>query len=212
MERITAISNSSSDPTRRVIKVDGKSVATLSRQQVEALKLEVELAWTDVLSRRVQDAAAFDKTMKKALQLINRRPLSEAQLSAKLRESGIDGDLISRAMVRLRGIGAVDDESLGDQLIDELIRNKSAGPRLLRAKLRQRGLAKKLVDKLVTERSAASSFEDALDLAKQRLRRLRRVPPPSRGRKLAGLLARRGYDEETVERVIVELKLDGAGE
>ncbi len=212
MERITAISHSRSDPTRRIIKVDGKSVATLSRQQVEALRLELDLAWTETLSQRVEDAAAFDGAMKKALKLINRKPLSEAQLTARLREEGIDDELIGRALVRLRGIGAVDDEALGGQLIDELIRNKSAGPRLLRQKLRERGLGKKLIDKLVSEHSASSSFEDALHLAKQRLVRLRRVPPPSRGRKLAGLLARRGYDEETVERVIVALKLDGAGE
>ena len=211
MERITAISSSRSDPSRRIVKVDGKSVATLSRQQVEALQLEPDQAWTDALSRRVEDAAAFDKAMKKAMQWINRKPLSESQLAEKLREGGLDGDLVSRVMVRLRGIGAVDDESLGDQLIDELIRNQSAGPRLLRSKLRQRGLGKKLIDKLVTERSAARCFEDALDLAKQRLIRLRRVPPPSRARKLASLLARRGYDEDTVERVIAELKLDGGG-
>lgn len=209
MERITAISFSRSDPSRRIIKVDGKSVATLSRQQVEALRLEPDQAWTDALSRRVEDAAAFDRAMKLAMQWINRKPLSEAQLTEKLREESIDDELIARVMVRLRGIGAVDDEALGGQLIDELIRNKSAGPRLLRQKLRERGLNKKLIDKLVSEHSAASSFEDALHLAKQRLIRLRRVPPPSRGRKLAGLLARRGYDEDTVERVISELKLDG---
>ncbi len=197
--RITAIT-----PTRRgdraTIKVDGRAAVTLNLTTVDAMSLSVGDAVDEALLERLREAAAYDKAMRDAMNRINRRAMSTKRLDHKLAELGHGGNVRRRVLDRLTELGVLDDRALGEALIRETRRQRPAGPRLLKQKLIQRGIAVELAEELVRSGSDASeAAEQAADLARQRWRQLGRLEPTTRKRRVYGLLARRGFDSDAID-------------
>jgi regulatory protein len=221
MPRITAITTSRKDPQRASIKVDGKAVATLSFTWLDDLGIAVDQAWDEALAQRVAAAAMYDKALRAALRRIDRRAMSTRQLADKLRSLGFEQAIIESVTAQLTQRGLLDDKAFGEALIREVHRGKPAGPRLLRAKLRQKGLESQLIDQLL-EADAAADLVDidvdalagenpsavstttarAIKLVRQKLPSLMRFDAITRKRRLWGLLARRGFDGETIEHAL----------
>lgn len=203
MPSITAISSSKRDATRLIVKVDGKSAVTLSAERVAELNLAVDRQWTAELARRARQAAAYDKALRHAVRLLHRRPLSVAHLRQRLEHAEHGAEAIERVVGHLSRIGLLDDAALGRALIDELRGREPAGAELLRAKLAQRGLEEALVDQLIAESSRATdAVADARRLVERRARSLANVDAVTRQRRLWSLLARRGFDQDTIEAVL----------
>jgi regulatory protein len=190
------------DPTRLVIKVDGKVFGRLSQSIAYDMGLRIDLPWDDALAAKVQAAVAYDGAMKAALQRLNRRALSTSQLRRKLREKEHDPIAIDQAIARLEELGAIDDEAFGQSLIDETLRRKPAGPRLLRQKLMQKGLDRKLIDRLVG--ALEPDGDGAVELARKKMRTMNDIDPQKQKQRLWGLLARRGFDSDTIEQAVRE--------
>lgn len=199
-ERITAIVPTARNPQRASVRVGRKVVATLAMQRIDALGLTVGQAWDEALAAKVAAAAEEDKAMRKALNRLNRRAMSRRDLDRKLRELEFAEATREQVLDRLTELGYLDDEAFGRALIRETQRGKAAGPRLLQQKLFQKGLDRALIDRLITEtRGEHDEAEQAVALARQRLRQMRRLDAATRRRRLYGLLARRGFEGETID-------------
>jgi len=207
MPRITAMTPAKRDPTRLVIKVDGKVVGRLSQSIAYDMGLQLDLPWDDALAAKVQTAVAYDGAMKAALQRLNRRALSTSQLRRKLREKEHDPIAIDQAIARLEELGAMDDEAFGRSLIEGTLRQKPAGPRLLSQKLMQKGLDRKLIDRLIREYApeADDAVAGAAELARKKLRTMSRFDEQTQKRRLWGLLARRGFESAIIEQAVREV-------
>jgi regulatory protein len=207
MPRITAMTPAKRDPTRLVIKVDGKIVGRLSQSIAYDMGLQIDLPWDDALAAKVERAVAYDGAMKAALQRLNRRALSASQLRRKLREKEHDPIAIDQVVARLEELGAIDDEAFGRSLIEGTLQQKAAGPRLLSQKLMQKGLDRKLIDRLIREYAPEpdDAVAAAMDLARKKLRTLTRFDEQTQQRRLWGLLARRGFESEIINRAVSKL-------
>ena len=205
--RITAITPTAHDPQRATVKVGRKSVATLSLALIDELGLSVDQPWDEALAQRVDEAAQYDKALRKAMHRLTRRAMSRHDLDRKLRDLEFESEVRQRALDRLTELGYLDDEAFGRSLIRELQRAKPAGPRLLRQKLMTKGLDRTLIDQLVEEATAdTDDYEPALELARNRLTQLHRHDPTTRLRRVHGLLGRRGFDADTIRRVMETLR------
>ncbi len=206
MARITAIRSTKRDPTRLTVRVAGRVVATLPRGQIELLGLAPGRAWDDELVEQVSRAVEMDKAHRQALQLLNRRAYSRVGLQRKLRLKGHDPKLLEPVLDRLTELSLLNDRAFGQALVREMLRAKPAGRRLIEAKLRQRGLDASLARELADE---AVEQTDPLDAARQlvasKLPSLMRFDGHTRRRRLWGLLARRGFDPDTINQAISEL-------
>ena len=211
MAAVTALSPLRRDPGLLSVQVEGRTVATITSRQAAELGVAVGRPWTDALAAAVARAAATAQAERDGLTRLNRRALSRRQLQAKLRERGHDGPAIASALDRLEHLGALDDAALGRNLIDLLTRDRPAGPALIRQRLGRRGLDADLIERLVREHaeSAAGSLEQARALVEAQRPALSPLDPPRRLRRLAGLLARRGFEPETIEQVLGELGDEG---
>ncbi len=199
-----------------VVMVGQRVVATLPLSVVMEAGLKVGQAWDGALAARVKSLADFNRAVSAAMKAVGRRPLSIRRLEGKMRKAGHDDDTIARVVERMKGLGALDDEKFGRALVAEIQSRKPAGPALLRAKLQQRGLEQRLIAKLLRETAedpARDAVADARELARKKLRGLSRLEPVTRKRRLWGMLARRGFDSETISTALSGLtELSGSSE
>ncbi|MCG8511130.1 MAG: RecX family transcriptional regulator [Rhodospirillales bacterium] len=197
---ITAIVPSKRSPDLASIRVAGKTVATMSTQRIAELGVAVGQPWTIELAEQVEQAGAYDKAMRTAMNTLNRRPLSRRELDRKLREKEHDEAVRQHVLDRLEELGLLDDEAFGRALLREMQRGKPAGPRLMQQKLFTKGLDRKLIDKLVTETSTntGSQTEQATALARKRATAMASLDARTRYRRLYGLLARRGFEPDVI--------------
>lgn len=201
--RISALQPTKRDPDRLTIKVGGKAVATMNRRHVEDLGLTVGQAWSEELADAVAEMAIYDKAMRDAMRRLARRAMSRGQVRDKLRTLGHDAAVIDRVLARLDELELIDDAAFGRMLIDETRRARPAGPRLLRQKLRQKGLDPELIDRLLAEAEGdVDADADARRLIEKTLPRLRSCDAATRRRRLYGVLARRGFDSDVIQRAM----------
>ncbi len=211
--QISALQPTKRDPDRLTIKVAGKAVATLNRRYVEDLGLAVGQAWSDELADAVAEMAIYDKAMRDAMRRLARRAMSRGQVRDKLRTLGHGAAVIDRVLARLDELELIDDAAFGRMLIDETRRARPAGPRLLQQKLRQKGLDPELIGRLIDEAEEhADADADARALIEKTLPRLRNCDAPTRRRRLYGVLARRGFDNDVIQRAIEEVESRDAEE
>lgn len=205
---ITRITPTKRDPLRLTLRAGGRVVATLPRDQVEALGLAVGLAWTDELARRIGPAVDCDKAWRYAVRALGRRALSRGELIDRLRRRGHEAKTAEQVVDRLTDKGWLDDAAYGRSVIQAERARKPAGARLLRHKLAAKRVPRDVAERLVDEAekdhdpvAAARSF------AEQRLRSatLQRADAQARKRRLWGQLARRGFDAHTIRQALQPL-------
>ncbi len=199
-QRITAITPIADDASRAAVRVGRRVVARLSWAQVEALALAVDQPWDDELAGRVADAAAMTKALRHAQSALARRAHSRFELAGKLRKRGHEAEVCRQVLDELQRRGELDDEAFAHALVREELARKPAGAMLLRQKLAQKGVERSLAERVVAEALAdVEQVEPATALARRRAASLARLEPMTRRRRIYGLLARRGFDRDTIE-------------
>lgn len=206
MELITAIKPTQRNPKRVTIRIGRKVVATLPQSKVDELGLAVGQPWDDALAQRVAQAGVYDKALRQAMNRLNRRAMSRRDLDKKLERLEYEHAVREQVLDRLTEMKFLDDEAYARALIDSTLRRKPAGPQLLRQKLYQKGIGRSLIEKLVGEATDAQDLAPgAVDLARKKLRSMQRLDIDTRKRRLYGLLARRGFNPDTISSVMAEL-------
>lgn len=206
MNEITAIKPTQRNPKRVTIRIGRKVVATLPQSKVEELGLAVGQVWDDALAQRVAQASVYDKALRQAMNRLNRRAMSRRDLDNKLQKLEYEQAVREQVLDRLTELKFLDDEAYARALIDATLRRKPAGPQLLRQKLYQKGIDRSLIEKLVSEATDAQDLAPgAVDLARKKLRSMQRLDIETRKRRLYGLLARRGFNPDTISSVMSEL-------
>ncbi|TVQ51291.1 MAG: RecX family transcriptional regulator [Phycisphaerales bacterium] len=205
---ITAIEPLPSNPNRRRIKVAGRRRVTLADHEVERLGLEVGMAWTEELARRVEASQTAMKIRKAAMARLARRSYSRGDLAERLLKKDFPSELVDQVLDQLAEDGWLDDELFARQLAESILRQKPAGRRLLVQKLVQKRVDRELAERTAREvLSETDPVEDATALVERRLQSMSGLSRATRIRRLSGLLARRGFDPDTVRSAINALRL-----
>jgi len=133
--------------------------------------------------------------LQKALGLLVRREHSRKELTRKLRVRGVEPDAAAAAVDRLTEDGWQDDASFAELLVRSRA-NTGYGPLHIRAELGTHGLDS---DAIATAMAAFEGdwTENARDLVQRRFGAAGPVDLPQR-RKAADLLARRGFDGDSI--------------
>lgn len=206
MERITSIRPTQKNPSRVTVRVGRKVVATIAVSKVEELGLAVGQDYDDALAGRLARAAVFDKALRQAMNRLNRRAMSRRDLDQKLRKLEYEQAVREAVLDWLEDKGFLDDRAYGRALVEATLRRKPAGPQLLRQKLYQKGINRSLIEKLVGDATDAQDLAPgAVELARKKLASLRRYDIDTRKRRIYGLLARRGFNPDTISSVMAEL-------
>ena len=158
---------------------------------------------------RVAEERALDPEAAReaALKLLERTRRTRSDLERRLRDKGYASAVVTGVIERLTAVGLVDDTEYARAFLAERWGRRAAGWRRLEQELRRRGIAGDDIDAARTrfeaERGGAA---DEVSLARrvvaQAARRLATLEPRVRRQRLYALLARRGFDSDTIEQAI----------
>ena len=142
------------------------------------------------------------------LQLLTAAPRTRAQLAAALRRRGVPAAAAETVLGRFADVGLIDDAMFARAWVQSRHHGRGLARRALAAELRARGVADSDIRAAVDQLSPDTELATARALVARRMAATRDQPPQARARRLAGLLARKGYSPGLAFRVVREA-LDG---
>jgi regulatory protein len=132
------------------------------------------------------------------------RPRSEHEVRQRLQRAGFEQGEIETALDRLRGARLVDDAAFTSYWLEQRQVHRPRGARLLRAELRQRGIAAELAAQAALSRGA-SADDDAYRAAARRATQLASLDEQTFTTRLSQFLARRGFDWDVITPTVTRL-------
>ncbi len=138
------------------------------------------------------------------LRLLTAAPRTRAQLASALQRRGVPQQAAEAVLGRFAEVKLIDDALFASAWVESRHHGRGLSGRALAAELRHRGVAaedvRAAVDGLTPEQEAST----ARALVARRLAGTRGQPVQARVRRLAGLLARKGYSQSLAYRVVRE--------
>jgi regulatory protein len=204
---------------RLVIYVDGARAFEVSAVVAEGDKLR---AGDRLSSEAIQTLLAKDapfRARERALRLIALRDRSCHEVLSRLRDAGFDDEVAAQTVEWLRDLGYLDDSRFTSHYISEKQRS-GWGERRIAAELTRLGVDRQLARQALEDVRSAMSVDEAagegmaavLALSRRRFAAQFATDPDAAARRLAGFLARRGFDWDTIRRVSRVLELEGGVE
>ncbi|MQS09444.1 recombination regulator RecX [Streptomyces alkaliphilus] len=156
--------------------------------------------------RRESDAPAdpVERARAICLRMLTGTPRTRGQLEEALRRREIPEDAAAAVLDRFEEVGLIDDAAFAAAWVDSRHHGRGLAGRALARELRQRGVAAPVVAEAVAGLDPEREEETARALVERKLRATRGLERDRRLRRLAGMLARKGYPEGLALRVVRE--------
>ena len=138
------------------------------------------------------------------LRLLSAAPRTHAQLAAALHRRGVPDDAAAVVLARFAEVKLIDDELFARAWVESRHHGRGLASRALGAELRQRGVASTEIETALGQLSPERELATARELVDRRLPGTAGMPPLARMRRLAGVLARKGYSAGLAYRVVRE--------
>jgi regulatory protein len=145
------------------------------------------------------------------LRLLTLAPRTRAQLADALRKRGIPDTVAAGVLDTYADVGLIDDAAFARAWVESRHYSRGLAGRALAAELKQRGVDSGEIRDAIEELGSDAEVATARKLVAQQLAGTRGQPAQARTRRLAGMLARKGYPPGLAFRVIREaMEAEGA--
>jgi regulatory protein len=138
------------------------------------------------------------------LRLLTMQPRTRAELATALAKRGVPDEAAETVLSRFTEVGLIDDRAFAAAWVDSRHAGRGLARRALAAELRRRGVDGEVVGEAVAVVDAEAEETAARQLVARKLAATRRFDQPTRIRRLAGMLARKGYPPGLSLRVVRE--------
>lgn len=135
---------------------------------------------------------------------------SRAELAERLRRRNVPDTVATRLLDRFEEVGLVNDEAFARLWVESRQRSRGLARRALAQELRRKGVADETAREVLDEVDPEDEAEQARALVRKKLRSVRHVDDTVATRRLAGMLARKGYSAGLAFSVVRE-ELAAAG-
>ncbi|GGS16619.1 regulatory protein RecX [Streptomyces aureoverticillatus] len=136
------------------------------------------------------------------LRLLTGTPRTRKQLADALRKREIPEDVAEEVLSRFEEVGLINDEAFADAWVESRHHGRGLARRALARELRTKGVDSAVIDEAVGQLDSEQEEATARDLVARKLRSTRGLDRDKRLRRLAGMLARKGYPEGMALRVV----------
>ncbi|GGQ76206.1 recombination regulator RecX [Streptomyces flaveolus] len=136
------------------------------------------------------------------LRLLTGTPRTRKQLADALRKREIPDEAAEEVLSRFEEVGLINDSAFADAWVESRHHGRGLARRALARELRTKGVDSTLIDAAVSQLDSEQEEETARDLVARKLRATRGLDRDKRLRRLAGMLARKGYPEGMALRVV----------
>jgi regulatory protein len=131
-------------------------------------------------------------------------PRTRVQLQRAMTRKQIPEDVMSSVLDRFEEVDLIDDAEFARQWVESRHAGRGLARRALAYELRQRGVAEATVKSAVDELSTSDELTTARELVRRKASAMRADDPQRRLRRLAGMLARKGYSSGVAMQAIRE--------
>jgi regulatory protein len=203
MPTVTRIEPQRRRENRRNVYIDGEFAFGLNLNVVARFRLREGMTIDDSLRQEIETGEVRQEAFDHAIRLIGQRMQGERELRQKLGRKEYGPGIIDAVVEECRRLGYVDDARYAAARVSDAVRLKGHG----RSRAVQELVAKG-IDRVIAERAADEAYADvdpveaALAFAEKKRASLSRLDRATAVRRLSGFLQRRGYDYETVSRVV----------
>lgn len=188
------------------ILVRGRVLLTVPRTVADTEGLEPGRELDEPLFARLCRAADAEASYRTALRCLERRPFAARDLTRRLVLKGHPPEAAGAAVERARQAGLVDDARFALHYL-ETRAARGRGPLRLRRDLAALGVERGVIDTALAAAFGPGGVQapDVEALARKRLGQLPALPAPVLRRRLLAFLARRGFADDSVHRLVATL-------
>ncbi|MEV7402543.1 recombination regulator RecX [Streptomyces sp. NPDC091267] len=136
------------------------------------------------------------------LRLLTGTARTRKQLADALRKREIPDEVAEQVLSRFEDVGLIDDAAFADAWVESRHHGRGLARRALVRELRTKGVDAAVIDEAVGQLDPDQEEETARELVARKLRSTRGLERDKRLRRLAGMLARKGYGEGMALRVV----------
>jgi len=136
------------------------------------------------------------------LRLLTGSAKTRGQLAEALRKRDIPDEVAEEVLSRYEEVGLIDDAAFAESWVESRHRGRGLARRALATELRSRGVDHAVVAEAVAQLDPEQEAATARALVERKLRSTSGLERQVRLRRLAGMLARRGYSEGLALRVV----------
>ncbi|MFI7351778.1 recombination regulator RecX [Streptomyces sp. NPDC049936] len=136
------------------------------------------------------------------LRLLTGTPRTRSQLADALRKREIPDEAAEEVLSRFEEVGLINDSAFAEAWVESRHHGRGLARRALARELRTKGVDSALIDVAVSRLDSEQEEETARELVARKLRATSGLDRDKRLRRLAGMLARKGYPEGMALRVV----------
>ncbi|MGQ0630254.1 MAG: regulatory protein RecX [Sporichthyaceae bacterium] len=146
----------------------------------------------------------YERAREICLIQLSHGPRTAVQLARVLTRKGIDDEVAEQILGRLTEVGLIDDEAFARAWVQSRHTGRGLARRALAHELRTRGVDQGVIAVAVADLDPEQELATARALAIKRLASTQGLETAARYRRVASVLARKGYSEAVAYRVIRE--------
>ena len=204
---ITKVERQKKHPSRVSIHIDNEFAIGVHKEVLLQSGLRVGDQVTEKTSNDLKKQEEILKAREGAIRVLSHRARSEKELQDRLRKKGFALETVRKVIDSLARTGLIDDLEFARAFAHDKLLRKPMGKSMLKQHLRQKGISKGIIEQVLSEMYEKDSEDEyALKLARHRLDRFRssfmKLELMKQKKRLADYLARRGFDWETVSKVV----------
>ena len=138
------------------------------------------------------------------LRLLEIGPRTRAELATALTKKGVPDEASAQVLDRFTEVGMIDDALFASLWVSSRHRGRGLAGRALSQELRRKGIDDDTAREAIAELAPEQEEQTARELVRRKLASTRRLPTEARIRRLAGMLARKGYGPGVAFRIVKE--------
>ena len=141
---------------------------------------------------------------RQSLRQLTAAPRSRAQLEQVLRRKDCPDDVAAAVLDRMEEVGLVDDTAYAGMLVRSQQAGRGLARRALAQELRRKGVDDETAQAALDEVDPHDEEDRARALVAKKMRSISGLTPLVQTRRLAGMLARKGYPSDVSMRIVRE--------
>ncbi len=210
MPVITKITQQKRDPERFNIFLDKKYAFSVHESVLVKFELTKGITLEDWSIEDMVYEDEIEKAFNRALHYLGFRMRSEYEVKQKLLDSGYGEAVVLEAIVKLRRLGFLNDETFSKALLETQKKTSGQGPRAIQQRLHQKGISKELQEQVLSEYSSDEQVEVARKMAEKEARRNRTESPRQKETRIQNSLMRKGYSYDVIQEALsfIEFEID----
>lgn len=153
-------------------------------------------------AREVPDPDPSNVAREILLRQLSMGPRTLAQLRTALSKRNVPPDTAEAVLERFTELGLIDDRAYAEALIRSEAAGGGLSRRRVQHRLREKGVPPDIAAEAIGTIGPDDEQQAAVDLARRRVARMSGLDAQTVRRRLSGILARRGYNPDTVRTAV----------